>query len=250
MTSDREVGWYGAAAGLSGITLMLAPLVSWVLTPMYSRAANVSEDELFRLFRRSIEFMMALSIPLSLFMALGSSVWISFLFGSAFAPASGSLRILAAGTVLMYLSIVAGSAMTALGHTWRMSAVFIGGMIINPLCNLVLINYLSASGRSGRAGMACAISTFITELCISIPLVSMLGIRTIDKRLVLSISKSLVAAAFVWLIDSMVFERIMGEWRLVADFVVYGVAVLVSGAVDVRGMIQLINARRNTSKAS
>src|SRR6185503_11222380 len=95
MGSDREVGWYGAAAGLAGLTLLLAPLISWVLTPLFARAAAASEAELCLMVRRSLDFILTVAIPVSLMMIVGADVWIKLLFGAKFAPAASALRVLA-----------------------------------------------------------------------------------------------------------------------------------------------------------
>ena len=55
MAADSEVGWYGAASSLAGLSLLLAPLIGWVLMPLLARARARSREELDELVRRSIE---------------------------------------------------------------------------------------------------------------------------------------------------------------------------------------------------
>ena len=68
VTDDaREVGWYGAAANLAGLAMLLSPLVSWVMMPLLARARERSEREAYAILRRAIEVLMVLIIPVTLF---------------------------------------------------------------------------------------------------------------------------------------------------------------------------------------
>ncbi len=248
LTSDREVGWYGAAAGLAGLTLLLVPLVAWVLIPLLARSAAESEDELYRMVRRSLEFILTLAIPVSLMMALGADVWISVLFGRAFAPSVAALRVLAIANLLMYLSIVAVYALAVLKLTWRMSLVFVGGMVINPVCNMLLIRPMSTLEGPGGGGTACAIATLVTEIAVVTPLLIMLGRRAFDRRLLGIAGKSLAAALFVTALDILTLRR-LGPVRLLVDGVVYVALVLVTGGIEIRGTAAWLRAASRVSRA-
>ena len=243
MTSDREVGWYGAAYGLSSIALMLAPVISWILTPLFARSAADSAAELSRVLCRSIELIMSLSIPISLMMILGADLWVRLLFGAAFQPAAAAVRYLALAMVLMYLSIVAFNALAVLNYTWRMSLVFVGGMLVSPTCTWLLIRHMSAEGTPGAGGTACAISTLVTEIAITGPLLLMLGKRAFDWHVVSATLKSLAAATFVVLLDAMLL-RGLGHWRLLLEGLCYAGLVLGTNAVDWRSAVAMIRAAK------
>jgi len=242
--NDKEVGWYGAASALAGMTLMLVPAVAWVLIPLFARSAAVSEEDFYVVLRRSIEFILAVSIPLSLMMIVGSETWIYILFGNKFGPASSSLRVLATATVVMYLSIIAGNALAVLNLTWRMSLVFVGGMVLNPTLNYVFIRHAATSQIAGSGGAACATATLVTELAIAGFLLAMLGRRVVDRRLVQNATKSIAIAAAVVALDAIVFRRLGTTARLVFDLGLYGLAVLATGALDINGMIGMVRASR------
>lgn len=244
MMNDKEVGWYGAASALAGMTLMLVPAVAWVLIPLFARSAAVSKDDFYAVLRRSTEFILAVSIPLSLMMIVGSETWISILFGSKFGPASFSLQILASATVVMYLSIIAGTALAVLNLTWRMSLVFVGGMVLNPTLNYFFIRHAAVSQSAGSGGAACATATLITELAIAGFLLAMLGRRVVDRRLIRNSTRSIAAAVAVGVLDAMVFRRLGTVARLSLDLGLYGLAVLVTGALDINGMVGMVRASR------
>lgn len=238
MGSDREVGWYGAAAGLAGLTLLLAPLISWVLIPLFARAAAASEAELYLMVRRSLEFILTVAIPVSLMMVVGADVWIKILFGPNFAPAAMALRVLAVANLLMYVSIVCAYALAVLKMTWRMSAVFTGGMLVNPICNLLLIKPSLSLGLGG-GGAACATATLITEIGVVTPLFLMLGGRAFNSRLIVRIVKNIAAAVLVIVLDTLVLQP-LGPVRLLLDAAIYVVLVLVTGAVNIRELVSSV----------
>lgn len=235
MGSRVEVGWYGAASALSGVTLLMAPLLSWVVVPMFARSAAQSHDELYRMVRRSLEFVLNAAIPVSLALGLGASVWIHLLFGAAFAPAALSLAVLAGATLLMYVSIIASYALAVLNRTWSMGLVFVAGMFINPLCNAILIPRFSATGVPGAPGAACATATLLTEMAIVAGLLSRLGRRTFDRRLTLVTAKA-VSAGIVAIVIHVLVSRAWGVMGLVVELSAYVAAVLLSGAVDIRSV--------------
>jgi O-antigen/teichoic acid export membrane protein len=248
MTNNREVGWYGAAAGLHGITFMLAPLVGWILTPLFARAATEAVGELYQLLRRSMEFMVALATPLSVMMALGADTWVSLLYGNMYAPAANVLRILAIGTVPMYLSIIAFSALTILNQPWRMSMVFLSAIIVNPIFTVTLIRHF-ASGGDGAGGASCAVGIVLTECAIVGPFLYMLGRDTFDRRLVGAITKNAVIAVVVACLDRYVLIGLHPYLRLFCDSVSLGGLALTTGALDIRGMMRMVRASRKQSAA-
>ena len=239
MTTRREVGWYGAASGFASMMLLFAPLMSWVLVPLFARSAAESQDELFRMVRRSLEFILALATPVAMLMLVGADTWVSIAFGKAFGPAAMSLRVLAVATFLMYVSIVAAYALAVLNYTWRMSLTFVGGMLINPTVNLLLIPRFSAVAGPGGGGLACATATLVTEIAIVISLLAALGSRCFDRRLIVASVKNFGAAFLVIALDTFLLKS-LGPLRLAIDAVVYAALILASGAFDFRGLLEIV----------
>ena len=239
MTTRREVGWYGAASGFASMMLLFAPLMSWVLVPLFARSAAESQDELFRMVRRSLEFILALATPVAMLMLVGADIWVSIAFGKAFGPAAMSLRVLAVATFLMYVSIVAAYALAVLNYTWRMSLTFVGGMLINPTVNLLLIPRFSAVAGPGGGGLACATATLVTEIAIVISLLAALGSRCFDRRLIVASVKNFGAAFLVIALDTFLLKS-LGPLRLAIDAVVYAALILASGAFDFRGLLEIV----------
>jgi len=234
--NDHEVGWYSAATTLAGLTLLLTPLISWVMMPLFARAAAQSADELCSMVRRALELILTLTIPVALMMALGSELWIDVVFGEAFAPSALALRVLAPVFVVMYISIVCWCALTMLNRTWTLAAIFASGILVSPVLNLLLIGPALQHLGNGGGGAACATATLGTELCVVTPMLLMMGRRLADRRLLGMLGKTLLGVLLVVVFDALVRES-LGALRLPLDLALYCGFVLATRAVNVKELV-------------
>ena len=239
LTSDTEVGWYGAASTLAGISLLLSPLISWVLLPLTTRAAARSEAELMLVSRRAMELILVVAFPVSLFLGVGADYLITGAFGAAFAPAEMSLRILAPTFILTYAAIVTATLLVRLGRGWSVTWVSVAGMVLAPSLNLWLVPLCFAKFGPGGAGIGAAISLTGTELFTTIMMCYLLGKLAFDRRLVVALLKTFLIGAIVVVGDYLMMGLHLGIWRLLIDAVFYFGAVTLSGALDVRGGLAL-----------
>jgi O-antigen/teichoic acid export membrane protein len=223
-------------------------LISWVLMPLFARAAAVSEAELCSMVRRSLELVLVLAIPVALLMGLGAEVWIGIVFGPAFAPAAMALRVLSSVFLLMYISIIFWCALTMMNRTWGLTAVFIGGLVVNPSLNFAFISPAIARFGGGGGGAACAMATLGTEVAVVAPMLYMLGRRVIDRRLVRVTATCLAICVAVVAIDRLSITT-LGRARLILDGALYVVLVLAGRAVTIRDLKGWMRLARHKSEA-
>jgi O-antigen/teichoic acid export membrane protein len=238
LTSDAEVGWYGAAQNLAGVALLITPLMGWVLLPMFSRAAARSAEELDAVVRRTLEAVLSAAVPVSLLLGLGADVLIPTVFGQAFAPAVGSLRILAPMFILTYAAMVASTALIRLERGWAVTAISLTGLGANALLNWFLIPACwDAFGRGG-AGIGAASVLVATEAAVTALMLVLLGPRVFDRRSVTSLAKTAVACAVV-----LAAHRLMaplGAIRLAADGLLYVGLVVAARAVRIAEVVDVV----------
>ena len=239
LTTDTEVGWYGAASSLAGISLLLSPLIAWVLLPLTTRAAARSEAELMLVSRRAMELILVVAFPVSLFLGVSADYLITGAFGTAFAPAEMSLRILAPTFILTYAAIVAATLLIRLERGWAVTWVSVAGMVVAPSLNLWLVPLCFAKFGHGGAGIGAAIALTGTELFTSGVMCYLLGKVAFDRRLVVALLKTFLIGAIVVVGDHVMIGLHLGIWRLVIDAVFYFGAVTLTGALDVRGGLAL-----------
>lgn len=248
LTTNVEVGWYGAASTLAGMAMLVSPLIGWVLLPLTSRAAARSEEELTQVSRRAMELVLAASLPLSLFMYLSADVVVRLLFGSAFAPAAASMRLQAPVSVLTYAAIVSSSLLIRLERGWTVTWISVGGMILSPLLNLLLIPVGLAHYGRGGAGVGAAIALVLTELVTTVMMTWLLGGRAFDRRSIIVLGKTVVICGAVVLLD--IVLRGLGPARLLLEGIAYLAGVTAWGALDLRGLIAIArNARSGRFRA-
>lgn len=255
LTTDTEVGWYGAAATLAGISLLLSPLISWVLLPLTTRAALRSEEELMLVARRAMELILVVAFPVSLFLGVGADYLITGAFGQAFAPAEHSLRILAPTFILTYAAIVTATLLVRLDRGWSVTWVSVSGMLLAPALNIWLVPVCFARFGAGGAGIGAAISLTVTELFTTGVMTYLLGMQAFDRRSVVALVKTFIIGAMVVVTDYYMkhLNLGLGPWRLLIDAVLYFGAVTLSGALDVRGGIALARsaiAGRSSKRAT
>ncbi len=229
LATAREVGWYSASSQVSNLGLMLIPLISGVCLPMFSRARRRSEAELGVTIRRSLEVILTLAIPVSLALFIGAEVWIRVLGGAGFEPAARSLRVISPIFILTYVAILSSSCLNLINRAWTVTRVCLCGIFINAGLNVLLITKLGPRLGTGGAGMGAALAAVLTEAFVCALLLSVIGRRVIDARLLRSLARTAGVCAAVFLLDLLL--RPLGPWRLLADGAAYVGLALLGGVV-------------------
>lgn len=250
LASNLEVGLYGAAANFSSLAMLVAPLIGWVLMPLLSRAAARSSEELTEMLRRSLEGVLTLAIPVSLFMGLGADVWIRVAFGARFAASAPALAILSPMFILTYLAMLQATYLNLLGRGWTVTVVSLVGMVVNPAANLLLVPYCLRTLGEGGAGVGAAVAMILTEVVSIAAFYIYIGRVAFDRRNVKVIGLQLAAALLV--VPVHLALRPLGAWRLGADTLLYTLLVVATGAVrprDAIGVVRMALRNRNAEAA-
>jgi O-antigen/teichoic acid export membrane protein len=243
LSTDREIGWYGAAANFAALALLASPLVAWVLMPMMSRAVARSEEELYRLVRRAIEAALLVALPLSLVTGLGADVWVHVVFGKAFGPAVLSLRVLSPVFLFTYVAMLAATALVMLGRPWRVAALSMVGLVINPALDLLLVRWSSRTFGPGGAGAGAAIALLVTEAFVAVAMVATVGRRAFDRRSVRAILAALGASVAVVALDRLLVS--IGPARLLVDLCAWLAMAVALGAVRPSTLPLVLRALRS-----
>lgn len=237
--SAQEVGFYGAANNLAGLTLMLSPLMGWVLLPLLSRASATSPGHLAQTARGALELILSVAIPTALVLGLGAEYWTRWLFGEAFAPAAGALRALAPMFVSTYVAMIAANVLIVQNRAWTVTAVTAANAAVHIALNLTLVPLFSTRGAGG-SGVGAALALMTTELCAATALMTF-SRRTFFEAGMLSRALRMFGAAAVTVyLDHEL--RDLGPVRLVIDVSFYAAAVLLTGAVRTREIVSFARA--------
>jgi O-antigen/teichoic acid export membrane protein len=246
LSNDTEVGWYGSASNLAGLSFLISPLVGWVLLPLLSRAAARSELEMFAILRRAIRVILMLVLPIALLLGIGADVWIGCLYGSAFAPATLCLRVLAPMFVITYLAMIAATCLTLLERAWTVTAISIAGLAVDLILNILLVPLTMRRLGPGGAGAGAAAAVVITEFGVTAALIASIGARAFDRASALAIGKTALCGLLVVVADAML--RPLGPARLAVDAVAYIVLIFALGAARVEETRQLVGFMLRTRR--
>ena len=106
------------------------------------------------------------------------------------------------------------------------------------MLNVALIPRAIALFGEGGGGAGCAFAMLGTELFVTTAMASIVGLRSIDRRTLETVAKSLGACAIVVGVDRI--TTWMGPLRLVVDASVYLGIVVATGALRTREIADVI----------
>jgi len=237
---DHEVGWYSGANRLALLTMIVTPLIGWVMQPLLAKAAARSEDELTQMMRRSMELVLCLAVPVSLAIGVGADVWISLVNGDAYAPSVLALRILAPRFLLSYVSIFLSICLITVNRSWTLTLTSVVGLLVNFALNFALVQPVRGwiGPEAGGAGAGCALAVILTESLVVVMMLSVIGKRAFDRRLVLRILKTLLVCGVVTVLDG--FMKPLGPARLFLDVAAYLTLATLTGAIPFAEMKDFI----------
>jgi O-antigen/teichoic acid export membrane protein len=237
LAQDAEVGWYGSSQTLASITLLLTPVLGAVLTPLYARSLSRSQEELLSVLRRALEGIVSVTAPVALFLALGAELWVRIAFGADYAPAAGSLRMLAPLFVLIYVSILLAARLVVEGRGWTLTTVAVVGVSVNAVSGWILTPLFGAWFGPGGAGSGMALAGVVKEVVVVACFLVALGVGTIDKQRWSVIGRTALTAAATTAVHIALAP--LGHWRLLADALAYAVLAVLLGAIRPRMLVSL-----------
>jgi len=235
----KELGWYGAANNLATLTLLVVPVIGWVLMPFYARALHRSAEEMERALARSVELILAVAIPGSLLIVLGADLWIRIMFGEAFTPAALPLRIMSPLFLLTYVATVNAIGLILLGRGWTVTKVSLMGVVLAPGLALVFIPFgaahLGGADHLGGAGAGAALANLATESCVTLVMTTLIRFKTFDRTSLVLLGRTALVCALVVALH--VSLAPLGHVRLLADALAYVALAVALRAVRWREML-------------
>ncbi|MFO0639384.1 MAG: oligosaccharide flippase family protein [Polyangiaceae bacterium] len=242
-----EVGLYGAAQNLASLAMLLAPLESWVITPLLTRALKRSEDEFFAILRRAVEGILVVAIPATMMISLGAPFWVRLTTGSKYLDAAAALQQLAPSFVFTYAAVLFATALIIMKRSWSVTLISLSRLMLQPILMWLVVPWAHKKLGVGGAGIGDAFCFTFLELYVSIVFLATLGRRAIDKRLVFALVASLAAYGAAYGTHKALTPHLK-DATLVVDGLVYVIVLFATRGVrvaDVKAVIGMIRNRRN-----
>ncbi|HEY7349042.1 MAG TPA: flippase [Ktedonobacterales bacterium] len=213
LTSTEVVGWYNVPVGLFGLLLFLPTAVSTAIFPALARTYKTAPREMAKMARRSFNLLACLSLPIAVGGILLAKQFILMVYGLSFGESIPVMMVLAATVVPTYLNILINQFLVATERQIIWTKVMAAACVINPLINVVLINYYQQAYGNGAYGAAWAL--LLTEGLMTIVGIVILPRRVLGWSNVVSMAKSCSAAGLMAL----------GVWYTQGYFIAIPVAV-------------------------
>ena len=166
MTSNTEVGWYGAATKLISTLGFLPYIITMAFFPAISHGYRHDRAAMGRLAQVSLRLLVSLGLPVVVGTAVVGPQIARLMYGWAFAPAGQILVVLSLTLLPMFVATLVNSFLIAadrqLVWTWVMGA----SCVLNPAINLVSISFFERAYHNGALGASYAL--LITDTLIGI----------------------------------------------------------------------------------
>jgi len=167
-----EADLYASAYRLLDASNMLGYLFASLLLPMFARLLAERAD-LRPLLRFSVQLILAGTLTLAIATAVYAVPIMQSLYASGSEYSAGILRYLILSFVGMGLTYIYGTLLTANGNLSALNRIFIIGVVLNVLLNLVLIGPYGARGA--------ALATLVTQVAVALAQLG-LAIRTFSLQ--------------------------------------------------------------------
>jgi O-antigen/teichoic acid export membrane protein len=242
---EREVGWFAADQNLAALCMMLSPVIYWVVMPLLSRAHARSKEEGMAVFRRCLEGIILVIVPVTVLISAGSDVFVRVAFGAKYAPGATGLAILSLMFVMIYMNILFATHLIIMGRGWSVTILSASAIFITSALMLVFVPLGHRLLPEGGECAGAALAVIGSEACTVIGMVTRYDKFPLDGRNVRAIGKSVLVGIAVLLIDRPL--RAIGAARLPLDAVIYVVLAFAVRAVrpeDVATVLRLVRERR------
>ena len=244
------VGWYGAAKSIMGTLLAPSLILGAAAFPRLSRAAGNVHS-----FRQEMETAQRPMIWLGGLAAVGTWVFadvaIRIVYGKgAFAPAGAILSIFGLALFLVFIDVLLGTAITALGRTTAFSALKIGSVLLGTALEFLLIRHYQDT--QGNGGMGVVVAFVISEVVVFTGLLCLMPRGTVGLSILLDAGRSAASA----LVTALLLLRLpqLPPWAgiplCIGIFTLCTWAVGLLRAQDVREIAALFRQRRTRSAAT
>jgi len=233
LKGDAPVGWYNAGVKLVKVFGIIPSMFTLALFPVMVDFYKNSPDSLGKVFKKSMEYMFLLAVPIAIGTTVLADKIIFLIWGSDFLEAAPALQILVWRAALLFLTTTTCWCLYTINKQKIPMYIYTVGLIINVAINLILIPKFSYVG--------VAIAGVITESIIAALLFFFvfqnLKVSPFQPQMLKIITASLLMGAVAWFIRD--FNVI---FVVLVSMIFYSAILFIWGAVDYKELKQLIRA--------
>jgi len=186
---EEAVGIYNAAYILVDGFLIISGIFAMALFPLFSRLYSRSANDLKGAYEKSLNFIIFLSLPVIVSIALLADRIVLLLYGQGFESTAFVMRFLSCTAFLAVFGAVNGYLIITIDKQKIMPYVCGFGLLLNLVLNFTLIPRLSYIGA--------AMSSVITELVMLSTVLLIIGRYLYGVSITASLLKTMLATTIV-----------------------------------------------------
>lgn len=221
MKDDAQVGWYNAGHKLVEAIKIIPSMFILAIFPVMAGFYKTSLKSLEIVFRKSMQYMFLLALPIAIGTTILSYKIIPIIWGQDFIPAISGLQILIWGGALAFLGSMISCCLCAIDKQKLQMYAILVGLLLNIILNLILIPKFSYIG----AAIAIVIAEFIVTLLALFFIFQNLKVNPFPSQIFKIIFASVLMGAITWLIKD--FNIILVVF--VSIFFYFGILILIKG---------------------
>lgn len=227
MKGDVEVGYYNAGIKVKTVLVTCVTSLGTVLLPRLSYYIQQKKKEEFqRMVTKAFQFVLVVSIPMTVYFIIYVKESILFLAGESFLPATAAMIILMPTLILIGLSNITGiQILTPLGRESNVVCSVAAGAVLDFVLNLVLIPKFGSTGAAFSTTMAELLVLIVQCIYLRKQLWEMVRHVQVWKIVVAIMFASIVGVIFQNKITMNVFGTLCVS--AILFFGVYGVILLI-----------------------
>jgi O-antigen/teichoic acid export membrane protein len=179
MSSPAVVAWYGAAWTIGGTLMAPATVVG---ATMYPRLSTVASDpeEFRRVFEVSFRPLLLLGVLGAVGTYLFADVPVGLIYSlKSFGPAADTLRMFAPVLLLLYVDILLGAAIFALGRAGRIAGPKLASIVVTAAVAFAFVPWCQA--RFGNGGLGVMYAMMLGE-CLMLVAHVAVARNAVDRR--------------------------------------------------------------------
>jgi O-antigen/teichoic acid export membrane protein len=193
LSPPEALGWYSAANRIVGVLIFPTTTMTFALYPTLARLFKEDRRTYDALVRLGLRSVMILGLFAATGTVLFADVIVGLIYGKArFGPAAGDLGILSAYVLLVYSSMVLGTAIPAAGRQLALAGTQSLCLVVSLALDPVLIPHFQS--RYGNGGLGVCIAVVVAEIAMVSAGICIMPRGALDRSLLRTLCRCAVAA--------------------------------------------------------
>ena len=162
-STDKEIGYYGAAVRLIAILLVIVPILGTVVSPPLSQAFSRHDGSFEILAQKVLKIGLLVIYPACLGCIFLGDIYTNVVCGKQFGPTARMMVTYAPVLSLLFLNVLIGGAVGLVTSGTKVSMVFLAGIPVSIGLNSVFIPLFLKYFGEGGAGLGTVFSALFSE---------------------------------------------------------------------------------------